>query len=145
MLFPLGFLIALGAILRASLWFRCRATIERGLRDRVRTATSGVPADDRGDRLSPAGPPRPAAELHLAEIRPGARLSRTPALPRILEPQHRGQAAFGECEAEQPQHPEPGPPRQAFALAALKPRPAARRLFAAAGGAALSGRVIGIT
>ncbi len=38
-----------------------------------------------------------------------------------------------------------GPPRQAFALAALKPRPATRRLFAAAGGAALSGRVIGIT
>jgi Usg-like family len=60
-------------------------------------------------------------DLDLAEIRSSAGLSGTATLPRILEPQHRGQAALGERQAEQPLRPGPLPPFQARADAALKP------------------------
>src|SRR5713101_1150850 len=49
-----------------------------------------------GDPLSPARSSRAAAELCLAAPRCGAGISGAPSVPGFLDPEHRGQAAFGE-------------------------------------------------
>src|SRR5205085_4112871 len=72
---------------------------------------------------SDAGPPRSAAKLYLAEARSRSGLSRAPALPGVLVPQHRGQAPFGEGRAGAISRPRPVSPRKRIAAPALASGP----------------------
>src|SRR3954471_11443695 len=90
---------------------------------RAGASAEGIPAGDGRDPLPDAGPPEPAADLHLAALRPRTGVPGAAQVPRLLGGEHRRQAVQRPRGPHRPGDTEPLPARRGRVAAALVLQP----------------------